>query len=151
MYKLKPIFLILILFPTYLLLLKPFISYTNEYLFYPILKYGFPDYNMSIKTHNSFAVIVYSENFKNETWIRFPFGPHYIIPAIILVYNKMYDLVKYLTLFRIAIFLTALLLLSTRFNYLLNYIPNGPFYLFIKWMGLIFILLAIKKKYNYKA
>jgi len=141
---------ILFLLILYNYLIYPIISIVNESIIFPIIKYSFPGYSISINTDNFLSIIISSESIEKEVWIRFPFGPHYIIPSAFLVYNKKYFLLKILTYYRIVIFFMALLMLSPDIIFLYNYIPNGPFYGLTKSIGLVFMLLAIRENAKLK-
>ena len=124
----------------------------NEKLFYPILSSILPNYQVSIAPNHTAGLVIAQkpdssiENSKLsivKSWIALPFGGMYIIPLVLLVFQKNWKLAKQLTFYHLLLTLMPIVLLMISFK-VFNIIPQSIFQNLNIVLGFVFLIIAYK-------
>ena len=109
-----------------MIIIKPIRLEANEYVFLPIFNYLFTGYQVSIPRLNHTGLLLINNNgnelLESSLLFKMPFNGFYIIPSILLLFEKNYDLFKKYTIIHLFVIFTPLIifLLGVNNNFLLN-------------------------------
>ena len=154
---LKTILVLLISIVIFITLIKPARLIVNKNIFFPVISSILPNYEVNIATNGTAVIVINHRVDKNgallhkhlntiarKHYLALPFGGMYIIPFVLLVFQKNWELAKKFTFYNIALFLTSVsfIIPAIKWSWVFNF--EGFFSLITIVLSLIFTLIALR-------
>ena len=141
----------------YVAAIKPARLLINEKLFLPAISSIFPNYEVNVATNGTAVIVINHREDKNNAfshkhlntitrkhYLALPFGGMFIIPFVLLVFQKNWELAKKFTFYHLFLTIIPIVLLMINFN-VFNIIPSNIFQRLNIVLGFVFTILAIRK------